>query len=206
MPSGSTHAPPLFIGAMMQLPHALPSLFAGIKVAAALSATAAVVAEFVASDRGLGYLLMSYNGDLNTTMSFAAIFVLSAMGLLLYGAVELAECLFERGLVEQLAELGVVIEQPVADGGQLILLRHVGSGGDDDHRTGQHGRQVQIGSTQDSRTRCHPTGHVGRDRQHVRPRQHPVDHKERKCQLAKPQQDHLERHETSQDASHPCPP
>jgi len=76
---------------MVQLPHALPALFAGIKVAAALSATAAVVAEFVASDRGLGYLLMSYNGDLNTTMSFAAIFVLSAMGLLLYGAVELAE-------------------------------------------------------------------------------------------------------------------
>jgi len=76
---------------MVQLPHALPALFGGIKVAAALSSTAAVVAEFVASDRGLGYLLMSYNGDLNTTMSFAAIFVLSAMGLALYAAVELVE-------------------------------------------------------------------------------------------------------------------
>lgn len=76
---------------MVQLPHALPSLFGGLKVAAALAATAAVVAEFVASDRGLGYLLLTYNGDLNTTMSFAAIFVLSAMGLALYGAVELVE-------------------------------------------------------------------------------------------------------------------
>jgi NitT/TauT family transport system permease protein len=76
---------------MVQLPQALPALFGGIKVAAALSSTAAVVAEFVASDRGLGYLLMSYNGDLNTTMSFAAIFVLSAMGLALYGVVELVE-------------------------------------------------------------------------------------------------------------------
>ena len=76
---------------MVQLPHALPALFGGIKVAAALSSTAAVVAEFVASDRGLGYLLMSYNGDLNTTMSFAAIFVLSAMGLALYAVVELVE-------------------------------------------------------------------------------------------------------------------
>ena len=76
---------------MVQLPHALPALFGGIKIAAALAATAAVVAEFVASDRGLGYLLMSYNGDLNTTMSFAAIFVLSAMGLALYGVVELVE-------------------------------------------------------------------------------------------------------------------
>ena len=87
----STGAGRLRVFRMVQLPHALPALFGGIKVAAALSSTAAVVAEFVASDRGLGYLLMSYNGDLNTTMSFAAIFVLSAMGLALYGAVELAE-------------------------------------------------------------------------------------------------------------------
>jgi NitT/TauT family transport system permease protein len=76
---------------MVQLPHALPALFGGFKVAAALAATAAVVAEFVASDRGLGYLLMEYNGNLDTSMAFAAIFVLSAMGLALYGAVELLE-------------------------------------------------------------------------------------------------------------------
>ena len=76
---------------MVQLPHALPALFGGFKVAAALSATAAVVAEFVASDRGLGYLLMEYNGNLDTAGSFAAIFTLSALGLLLYGAVELLE-------------------------------------------------------------------------------------------------------------------
>ena len=76
---------------MVQLPHALPALFGGLKVAAALAATAAVVAEFVASDRGLGYLLLEYNGNLDTTMAFAAILVLSAMGLALYGAVELVE-------------------------------------------------------------------------------------------------------------------
>lgn len=87
----STGAGRLRIFRMVQLPHALPALFGGIKVAAALSSTAAVVAEFVASDKGLGYLLLSYNGDLNTTMSFAAIFVLSAMGLALYGMVELME-------------------------------------------------------------------------------------------------------------------
>ena len=87
----STGAGRLRIFRMVQLPHALPALFGGIKVAAALASTAAVVAEFVASDRGLGYLLLTYNGDLNTTMSFAAIFVLSAMGLALYGVVELLE-------------------------------------------------------------------------------------------------------------------
>src|SRR6266404_1895817 len=75
----------------VQVPHALPTLFTGIKVAAALSSTAAVVAEFVASDRGLGYLLLEYNGTLNTSMAFAVITVLSAMGLVLYGVVEIVE-------------------------------------------------------------------------------------------------------------------
>jgi NitT/TauT family transport system permease protein len=87
----STGAGRLRIFRMVQLPHALPALFGGFKVAAALAATAAVVAEFVASDHGLGYLLMEYNGNLDTAMAFAAIFVLSAMGLVLYGVVEVLE-------------------------------------------------------------------------------------------------------------------
>ena len=76
---------------LVELPGALPSLFAGFKVAAALSATAAVVAEFVASDNGLGYLLLGYNGNMNTPMTFAVILVLSALGLALYGVVEAVE-------------------------------------------------------------------------------------------------------------------
>ena len=75
----------------IRLPHALPGIFTGLKVAAALSSTAAVVAEFVASDRGLGYLLLIYNGDLETPMVFATIIVLSVIGLLVYYAVELLE-------------------------------------------------------------------------------------------------------------------
>ncbi len=76
---------------MVQVPHALPTLFTGIKVAAALSATAAVVAEFVASDRGLGYLLLEANGNLNTSMAFGAVFALTALGFALYAAVEITE-------------------------------------------------------------------------------------------------------------------
>ncbi len=75
----------------VQIPHALPTLFTGFKVAAALSATAAVVAEFVASDRGLGYLLLEANGNLNTPMAFGSVFVLTALGFALYAAVEIAE-------------------------------------------------------------------------------------------------------------------
>ena len=77
--------------AKVRLPYALPEIFTGLKVGAAISATAAVVAEFVASDRGLGYLLLQYNGDLNTQMVFATVMVLAAIGLAVYFAVELLE-------------------------------------------------------------------------------------------------------------------
>ena len=75
----------------VQLPHALPTIFTGVKVASALSATAAVVAEFVASDKGLGNMLLEANGNLNTTMAFGAVFVLTFLGFSLYALVELVE-------------------------------------------------------------------------------------------------------------------
>lgn len=75
----------------IQLPQALPDIFTGLKVGAALAATAAVVAEFVAADRGLGYLLLQYNGNFETPMVFAIIIVLSVIGLAVYYVVELIE-------------------------------------------------------------------------------------------------------------------
>ena len=91
----------------IRLPHAMPSIFTGLKVAAALSSTAAVVAEFVASDKGLGYLLLQYNGDLETPMVFATIIVLSIVGLLVYYAVELIEKLMIPWHVSQRTDGGV---------------------------------------------------------------------------------------------------
>lgn len=87
----STGASRLMMFLRIQLPQALPQIFTGMKVGAALSATAAVVAEFVASDKGLGYLLLEYNANLETPMVFGVIIVLSALGLLVYYAVELIE-------------------------------------------------------------------------------------------------------------------
>lgn len=75
----------------IQLPQALPDIFTGLKVGAALSATAAIVAEFVASDRGLGYLLLQYNGQFETAMVFAIVVLLSLIGLAVYYAVEFVE-------------------------------------------------------------------------------------------------------------------
>lgn len=88
----------------VQIPHALPTLFTGFKVAAALSATAAVVAEFVASDRGLGYLLLEANGNLNTSMAFGSVFVLTALGFALYALVEIAEQIMIPWHVSQRAD------------------------------------------------------------------------------------------------------
>jgi len=75
----------------IRLPQALPQLFTGLKVGAAMAATAAVVAEFIGSDRGLGYLILEYNGNIETGMTFAAIILLSIVGVGVYYAVELAE-------------------------------------------------------------------------------------------------------------------
>jgi NitT/TauT family transport system permease protein len=87
----STGAGTLRTFVKVRFPGALPSIFVGLKVAAALASTAAVVAEFVASDNGLGYLIVTYNGQLMTPMVFAAIIVLGVIGLVFYYLIELLE-------------------------------------------------------------------------------------------------------------------
>ena len=56
-----------------------------------------IVAEFVGSDHGLGYILVLARGDLDTVTVFAAIIWLIAIGFLFYFAVELAERICIRG-------------------------------------------------------------------------------------------------------------
>ncbi len=75
----------------IRLPQALPSIFTGARVGAINATTGAVVGEFVASDKGLGYLLLEYNGNLDTAAMFATILVLCAIGVALYYAVEWLE-------------------------------------------------------------------------------------------------------------------
>ena len=75
----------------IRLPSALPSIFTGLRIGAVNAVTGAVVAEFVASDRGLGYLLLEYNGNLLASAVFATVFVLSAIGLAIYYTVEAVE-------------------------------------------------------------------------------------------------------------------
>lgn len=76
---------------MAQLPAALPFVFSGLKVAAALSVIGAVFAEWVGSGEGLGHLILVLNNQTATTEMFAVIVVLALIGIALFAAVSLIE-------------------------------------------------------------------------------------------------------------------
>jgi NitT/TauT family transport system permease protein len=91
----------------VRLPTALPSIFGGFKVAITFAVVGTIVAEFVGSDSGLGYLLVLARGNLDTVTVFAAILWLIAIGFLFYFAVELAEWLCVKGRpARRMHELG----------------------------------------------------------------------------------------------------
>lgn len=75
----------------LRLPAALPYAFSGIKVAITLAVVGAIVAEFVGSTSGLGYELLKANSNLNTALLFAALVVLTVIGLALFYLTELIE-------------------------------------------------------------------------------------------------------------------
>jgi ABC-type nitrate/sulfonate/bicarbonate transport system permease component len=78
----------------VRVPSALPYVFSGLKVAMALAVIGAVFGEWVGASEGLGYLMLALNNQLATVDLFAAVLVLSLMGIALF---------FLVGLVERLA-------------------------------------------------------------------------------------------------------
>jgi len=75
----------------VEFPLAARTIFTGVKVAAALSVTGAVVGEFVAASQGLGFLLLYANNQFDTPLIFVALLSLIALGALAYFLVGLAE-------------------------------------------------------------------------------------------------------------------
>ena len=75
----------------IQFPSALPSICAGIKLAVTLAPVGAVIGEFVASNKGLGHLLIRAVGDMDTPLAFAAVTVFSIFGVLLWRLAEWGE-------------------------------------------------------------------------------------------------------------------
>ncbi len=87
----SMGAGPIDMFLRVRLPHALPNLFAGLKMSMAAAAIGAIVSEFIASSRGLGYLVLVANGEMNSPLAFAGMLLLSMIGIVLYFIVEMIQ-------------------------------------------------------------------------------------------------------------------
>ena len=75
----------------VRIPHSLPQLMAGLKVAITFSVIGAIVGEFAGANQGLGYVIEFASTQLDTPLIFAALIVVSVLGLAFYYVVELAE-------------------------------------------------------------------------------------------------------------------
>jgi NitT/TauT family transport system permease protein len=82
----------------IQFPGSLPYLFSGMKVSAVLAVAGAIVGEFIGSDKGLGYLMLQVQINLDTATMFMAVLMITLVGVILYGAVAFLEfILVKRG-------------------------------------------------------------------------------------------------------------
>jgi NitT/TauT family transport system permease protein len=84
------NAPKWKIFAKIRIPNALPYILSALKITATAAVVGAIVGEFVASQKGLGYVIVTTQSSMNTAVAFAALVWISVVGLLLYGAVVLA--------------------------------------------------------------------------------------------------------------------
>jgi NitT/TauT family transport system permease protein len=87
----ATRAPAHKVLRKIRFPHALPHVFTGLKIGATFAVIGAVVGEFVGAGNGLGYVLVTANGRLNTALMFAAIIVLVILGLGLFFIISVIE-------------------------------------------------------------------------------------------------------------------
>ena len=93
----SINATPVQVFLKVQLPSALPFIFAGFKIAASLALVGAVVAEFYSSDRGLGYLIITSATELRTDLLFVAITILAVLGVVSFAVFGWLERWVTRG-------------------------------------------------------------------------------------------------------------
>jgi NitT/TauT family transport system permease protein len=75
----------------VRLPAAMPQCFVGFKYAAINATVGATIAEFIGSDQGLGFYIQIATGNMRPDLAFAGIFFLTALGLVIFGCVSLAE-------------------------------------------------------------------------------------------------------------------
>ncbi|RVT90964.1 ABC transporter permease [Sphingomonas crocodyli] len=75
----------------IRLPHAMPSIFTGLKLSITSAMIGAIVGEFIGSDEGVGRILLVANGNMQTDLLFAGVVLLSLAGVVLFLAIEAIE-------------------------------------------------------------------------------------------------------------------
>ncbi|MFT3820591.1 MAG: ABC transporter permease [Rubrivivax sp.] len=81
------NAPKWKVFLKIRIPNALPFILSALKVTASAAVIGAIVGEFVASQRGLGYVIITTQSSMNTPAAFAALVWISILGLLLFALV-----------------------------------------------------------------------------------------------------------------------
>jgi NitT/TauT family transport system permease protein len=76
---------------LARFPYAMPHVFAGMKVGVTMAMIGVIVGEFITAQAGLGYIIMFASSAGETATVLAAVVLLCAIGLVLYGLVALAE-------------------------------------------------------------------------------------------------------------------
>jgi NitT/TauT family transport system permease protein len=80
-------APKWKVFVKIRIPNAYPYILSALKITATSAVVGAIVGEFVASQRGLGYVIIATQSSMNTAVAFAALFWISLIGFLLFGIV-----------------------------------------------------------------------------------------------------------------------
>src|SRR6266446_1938668 len=73
------------------LPRTMPFFFASLKVAITLAFVGSVISETVASNRGIGTMMMIASANFDVPLVFAGVFILAALGVALYAIFSLVE-------------------------------------------------------------------------------------------------------------------
>jgi NitT/TauT family transport system permease protein len=76
---------------LVEFPSAMPALFSGLRIGSTLAVIGVTVGELVGGNLGLGFLLVSSEGQGNTAAVFVTIIMLTLIGIVAYGAVVWAE-------------------------------------------------------------------------------------------------------------------
>ena len=85
------HASKLQVFIKIRIPNSLPYIFAGLKISATMCVVGSIVGEFIAADKGLGYLLRDAQAFIDTPTMFACLLLLSAIGISLFSTIGFLE-------------------------------------------------------------------------------------------------------------------